>query len=312
MRLRRQLPVVLIIDVEPDERTIRQPADWRGFEESVELFQGLRRQLESRTGTPVHFSWFVRMDPQIESVYGDCSWAAGRNRELFDAIEAHGDELGLHVHSWKWSEADHDWVAEYADQAWVETCVRKGAAAFEESFGRPCRSFRFGDHWMNESTIQLLEDLGIRYDLTLEPGQTGSPYARTKEKFSGWMPDYRAVWRSPFRPARANYLRRYAFQRRDIWLLPISTGFLPAASLGLPKNARPICIALNLCFTPDAFGYILRKSSTNGWLAPVARTDVTIRHEQKKDCEENFRLLLKLATTRDCRFVTPAELIAAR
>lgn len=185
MRWRKQLPIVLSIDVEPDDRTVRHPVDWRGFEESFELFQGLRKQLEARTGNPVHFSWFVRMDPQIETVYGDCSWAARRYRALFDMIEGHGDELGLHVHSWRWSEADADWVAEYGDQQWVETCVRKSAAAFHESFKRPCRSFRFGDHWMSEATIQLLEELGIRYDLTLEPGQSGAQYERMKERFSG-------------------------------------------------------------------------------------------------------------------------------
>jgi hypothetical protein len=43
---------------------------------------------------------------------------------------------------------------------------------FDKATGRHCESFRFGDGWLNAETLRLLEDSGVRFDLTLEP-ETG-------------------------------------------------------------------------------------------------------------------------------------------
>ena len=47
------LPVVICIDVEPDDRTFdpSNPRPWRGFERLVELLPGLHRRLRTAVGT---------------------------------------------------------------------------------------------------------------------------------------------------------------------------------------------------------------------------------------------------------------------
>ena len=67
-----KIPVVICLDVEPDERVfdpLSRP-DWQGFERTWEYFSNFRPHLEHATGSPAHFSWFFRMDPQVEYVYG--------------------------------------------------------------------------------------------------------------------------------------------------------------------------------------------------------------------------------------------------
>src|SRR5262245_15611630 len=65
-------PVLLCVDVEPEGRAIdpEAPVDWDGFEQVHEYLAGLRPRLAAATGHPAHFSWFLRMDPQIERVHG--------------------------------------------------------------------------------------------------------------------------------------------------------------------------------------------------------------------------------------------------
>lgn len=50
---RTELPVVICIDVEPDDRTFdpSNPRPWRGFERLVELLPGLHRRLRTAVGT---------------------------------------------------------------------------------------------------------------------------------------------------------------------------------------------------------------------------------------------------------------------
>ena len=58
---------MLAIDVEPDDPEFAPGlrAPWAGFEACVDLFGQIRERLAAATGTPVHFTWFLRMDPQV-------------------------------------------------------------------------------------------------------------------------------------------------------------------------------------------------------------------------------------------------------
>jgi hypothetical protein len=233
--LRSKLPVVVCIDVEPEGRAIDPDdrADWRGFESACDYFSALRPRLAAATRAPVHFSWFVRMDPQIERVYGSAAWAAIRYAELLRRLEDAGDEIGLHLHFWRFDDAAYRWFSDFADQHWIDHCVETSFAAFRRSFGRPCRSSRVGDRWLNDATVALLERLGARVDLTIEPGQ-GPP--ALEEPFVGALPDYRSAPRAPYRPAASSFLTPAGAAERQLWLLPLSTGRLEWAFAGLARR----------------------------------------------------------------------------
>jgi hypothetical protein len=59
--------VVLCIDVEPDPRLVSRqaPEPWRGYEATQRPMEDWRARFGDATGAPVHFAWFLRMDPQI-------------------------------------------------------------------------------------------------------------------------------------------------------------------------------------------------------------------------------------------------------
>src|SRR5215831_10264271 len=102
-----RIPIVMCIDVEPDQFLIDVDAkeDWNGFAQTFEFFNALRQHFEVATGRPVHYSWFLRMDPQIELGYGQADWVVQRYDALIQKLRRAGDAIGLHVHAWQWQES---------------------------------------------------------------------------------------------------------------------------------------------------------------------------------------------------------------
>src|SRR3712207_4375669 len=118
----REVAGLITVDVEPDERTFPpdDPQPWTGFAQMTEKAGPLRERLSEITGAPVAFSWFLRMDPQVKRAWGSHTWAADEYAEQLEALQADGDELGLHTHTWRIDEQRKEWIADYADQEWAE------------------------------------------------------------------------------------------------------------------------------------------------------------------------------------------------
>lgn len=313
-----KIPVLLCIDIEPDERKLDPTAqpDWLGFEKSYDYFNQLRDSLVEATGSPVHFSWFLRMDPQITHVYGSPDWVVTRYRDLIKALEATGDELGLHTHAIRWDENSRDWIADYQDQEWIDHCVRSSCEAFQTSMARRCQSFRFGDHWMNDRTSQLLENLEVEFDLT--PEFSAGPPQMDGETFTGAFPDYTRIPQAPYRPSKKDFKRRGKWRRRDLWILPVSAGGLGDTNPSdhrLGRNGsqkQNEYMSLILSFDPQAFSTIgnnLLSGLAKPYLALPARADMVIEPRQRANLDENIRYIQSHPRIKDFVFETPAEAI---
>ena len=112
-----KIPILIIADCEPNLRlTTPSRADpWTGFENFFEFMSEQRGLLGTATGTPSRFSWFWRLDPQIEATYGSASWPIVTYKTQISEAKQWGDEFGLHVHAWRWDAALGRWIADHAD-----------------------------------------------------------------------------------------------------------------------------------------------------------------------------------------------------
>jgi hypothetical protein len=212
--------MVLCVDVEPDARTFghgERPV-WSGFERFAARAPELRAHLGEATGSPVAFSWFLRMDPQIAETFGSPTWAAEAYENVLAGLVRDGDEIGLHTHPWRWEGGQ--WIAEYADQAWADHCVEMGLDAFARAFGRPCRSHRSGDRFLTGGMLSRLEAGGVTVDLTVEPGLPPSGPPRG-EPSHGRCPDYRRVPTGPYRSSPARFPAADPARRDGLLLIPM-------------------------------------------------------------------------------------------
>ncbi len=249
---------ILTADIEPDER-VPQPGarpEWNGLPLMIERLEALRQRQPG-----ARFNWFVRVDPQIEVLYGDAAWGLRRYRAQLDALAAKGDAIGLHVHPFRWERAG--WVSDYGDAAWVRHCIATAVEGFAGVMGRRASLFRFGDRWMSNDAMAELERQGIEIDLSLEPGSRRLPGMTPAERSRGALPDLRGVPRRPYRPSRRNYKRAPYFRggARNLWELPVTTA---------PIYPRADHIPLNLGLKPEWIRRIL--ASDADVMVSVART----------------------------------------
>jgi hypothetical protein len=218
------VPVFLCVDLEPVEREM-QLADvdcWRGVDALVGHLEGLRPRLAEATGNQVEFLWFLRCDPQIEVALGSPDDLLERYGEMFDRLRAAGDGIGLHVHPWRWDDGDGGWVADYSDPAWVEHCLNMAFECYRSRFGSACELHRFGDRWFSSEAIPLLERLGVRYDLTIEPGARTLRSIAPGEQTRGSIPDYTRMPRQPYRPQPGDFRRPDPARRSGLWIVPLT------------------------------------------------------------------------------------------
>jgi hypothetical protein len=165
------IPTVLRIDVEPDEH---QPAagerPWDGFLAMSEMVETLRRRMRDATGHSIRLTWMIRLDPDIERAFGCTDFPIRRHQDVFGQILKHADALGIHVHAMRWNNEKAVVFSDYADEAWAAECLQVAASTFQSCFGAPPQVVSFGGYFMRDSVLDAAIDLGIRADVTVEPG----------------------------------------------------------------------------------------------------------------------------------------------
>jgi len=222
------IPVIFCVDVEPDPRLVNRdaPEPWVGYELTQRYLRDLRPRIEAVTGAPVHYSWFLRVDAQIAEPYGSATWIVDRYGAHIEEIQRAGDEIGVHPHAYRWLDDKRMWLHDFGNQAWVDDCLRMSLEGFAKAFGRTCLSLRFGDRWLNTATVNLAEKLGVRFDLTVEPGTLPYPTPNLGEHASGPLPDYRRVPRAPYTPSPRDFRRPARRDARTIRLIPLTSAYL--------------------------------------------------------------------------------------
>ena len=222
-----RVPLVLAIDVEPDERypDPSDPRPWAGFERLVPALESLRRKLTRITSVPARFSWFLRMDPQIETVHGSAAFVAERYGRELARFRDEGDDIGVHPHPVR---RDGDgWLMDHGDDAWIEHTVRVSFAAYRDAFGEACRLHRGGDRLMTAGWMGLLRQLGTAVDMTIEPGQPGVDTVDRGAPWTGSIPDYSQAPREAFVPETADFLSPNGSRSGRPVVLPLTATRVP-------------------------------------------------------------------------------------
>ena len=299
--VRDGLPIALLFDVESDGRAFdpENPGGWDGFEAMLPRVPELRERLEAATAAPVHFTWCLKMDPQVAKTWGTAAWVADEYGDALRGFEAEGDELALHTHDWRWSERDGDWVAINEDPEWDRHVVEMAMSAFREAFGRDCRVHRGGAHYVSPSMLEALDQGGVRVDMTAEAGlpPTGAIFAG--ELMIGSNPDYSNVPQLPYRTSEATFPMPDPDGGAGPLIIPLS---------GAPTR-RGGRAPLSVWSAPGAFALRLALSAMRRerpFDVFVARSDIALNAAW----DNTLANLEHLAGLRGTRFVTASEVAA--
>jgi hypothetical protein len=222
-----KIPVILAVDVEPDPFQVRRDArePWHGYEALHPYLAKMRERFQDATGSPVHYTWAFRMDPQVAGAYGSLTWAADRYSKLVRESLDRGDEPAAHVHGYRWIEERNAWLEDLANQDWMDQCLELALDAHRSAFGQPCATLRFGNYWLSTASVNLAEKLGVRYELTVEPGRPPFKWDGKGES-TGDLPEVYRVPRTPYEPALGDFRQAAEAGSRSIRIIPLTAGWL--------------------------------------------------------------------------------------
>jgi hypothetical protein len=241
---------VFCFDVEPDLHTFEpaDPSPWRGFEDLVEVIPRLRTRLEQATGRPPCFNWSVRADPQIAMCYGTPAYVFRRYGSFFEDALSAGDAIGIHPHAWRWRGQEDGWVSDHLDQAWVNECLEMAVSSYVDEFGAVPSFHRYGAQWMSTATMNRLRELGVKIDLTVEPGE---PPMASGPHLGGYLrggtPDCRGAPRHPYHPDPQDFRRAARGRTGELWAIPLTAGRITSAAPAprpFPPRARHLPLAV--------------------------------------------------------------------
>lgn len=266
------VPVIVGIDVEPDHRVVDlADPSWRRTSLLFAKLPAFRERLRVAAGdAPVHFTWFLRADHQVEIANGRASWALEHFADHWRTLSASGDET------------------------WLIACLRSAIATFRQHFGKPPACYRGGDRFLSAAVVRQLEKEGVRVDLTLERMPEVTRLDET-ERSTGVIPDGSRVPVQAFRPSNTDHCMPDPGKKSGLGMIPLTAHQDRTLKPWLP--------------TPDfetALDQLLEKPEQLTHLAFVVRSDIS-EAQQWDDFIENTVALARRVKEGRLVFMTASE-----
>ena len=221
-RSRRPLPLVFAVDLEPDQREVdNQDPSWKSAAEFFKRLPELRERLNgiAGNGDPFVLTWLVRADPQIERTNGDTAYAFRHFLEELRTAVAAGDEIGLHVHPWRWAESQGRWMQDHGNEEWINHCIQVACDTYRNHFGKLPATHSSGDRFMSDAVVRKLNEMGVKVDLSLEQ-MPGEERLVRRELDTGSIPDTMNVPNRAYRPSLENFRKPDPLRRDGVVFMP--------------------------------------------------------------------------------------------
>lgn len=235
-------PTVLALTVDVEGEWFELPGEQGSFDlnrllMAVGHLETLLDRIESRFGTRIPITWFIRCDDSVAVTTGI---ASGLLHSLDGFIQRRthmGDAFGLHPHLYRLSQGK--WEPETSPDRQQEQ-VERAAEAWGKFFGSGPRLSRMGEAVMNDPLATCLAKLGIEIDSSALPGR--------KRFDNGFQFDWTGTPMLPYQPSVEDYRRPAAHQETAHGFIESPFTMLPI--LG-PNDNEPIRRYCNLAFRPD-------------------------------------------------------------
>jgi hypothetical protein len=309
-----KIPVHFNLETEPDDYELAPLGvkyNITGIRKIYQHFSNLRPHLQEITQAPVHYNLMWRIDPHFEATCGSIAELIPQHADIIQAICDNGDELGVHFHPLCWNKQKEQWEF-CCEPEWVEQNFIKGYEELSRAVGFRPSVVRLSDNILaTERTMTMLERLGIKIDITVEPG----------------VPDTHEVWagvargnsfdkmpRYPYQPAPGNLLEPGTTAKRNLWLVPTSTGYTNHVRYGTTVSFEKETLALDLAFYPPSFQEVMQKrleSMETPYLVIVANSYTINNPQFQAYFEENLKFILSHPLISQFQFTNSSELVSA-
>lgn len=187
-------------------------------------------------------TWFIRIDSQVEAIYGSALYAFEKHAEKIFWLQQNGHEIGWHHHAYRQN-----------GTAWEqETNVFRICDALQH-YGKMARAknitaARMGWGQHTNDTMQVLATLGFKTDSSAVP--------RPNYSWDKAIRDWSITGQEPYYPAEGDY-RLPGDPHLPVLEMPMATVPLP-----LPGDTEPGVIRyINAAYHPEVFNRAMENCS---------------------------------------------------
>jgi hypothetical protein len=241
-RMSKVLYIVIGCDCDPDRPRFGgtridqrlSPHKWRGVSEGIPCLKKLCEKVKDRMGHAPKYTWCVRCDQQIKQIYGSPSWVLSEFLDRWNDLEGQGDEVGWHLHLWRWHEARNCWRQEISDENWICKNMEEGYQSFRKAWGKPPTCLRTGWTFHSNLTMNKANELGITVDFSALPGFSSSLSPDSK-RFENYV-DWEVTPAFPYHPSSKDYRRPTLNEKESLNLIEIPCSVLESALLSFLDN----------------------------------------------------------------------------
>ncbi len=178
-------------------------------DEMDECFNSIQRKLLEYS--EVKTTWFIRIDSQIESIYGRADHIFVKHREKLRWLTDNGHEIGWHYHGYKIKSA-----------GWIQNVNEDEISLELERYAKIAKNFdlkitRMGWGFHTNKTLKKIYSLGFEMDSSAIP--------RPKYNWEKVSRDWSLTPNKPFYPGEKDY-RTDVGEKIGILEVPINTAFL--------------------------------------------------------------------------------------
>lgn len=184
-------------------------SNFDGIEDAASLILKELRGIKDSFGEEIKFTWFVRADNQLKTIYGDATYLLERYNSLWRDLKKDRDEIGWHPHIYYLDAGK--WKLETLDDP-LETKLIESHEAITKYFD--VSSARMGEGFHSTKSMSVLDKLGIKVDSTALPNRKRAD----SERFFDWIgtPEH------PYHPSKNDY-RIPGKDELNILEVPMST-----------------------------------------------------------------------------------------
>lgn len=158
----------------------------------TKYWQGLSECFSDRN---VPVTWQIRVD---NGPLSDGMVTAFRDDIL--ALKSKGDEIGIHIHTWGWSQGSSRWV-QTTDPDDERRTVFDSVQMFKKTLGFPPLSVRMGWNTMSNSIMKALDENGLLVDASGMPGKRSEGKFNRRDNIYDWS----RITSLPYHPSTEDY-----------------------------------------------------------------------------------------------------------
>ena len=189
--MRKTVSILTCCDADPDRERFGAPA-LKGSEVALRwdgVLHGLPRLIKASLdcrdaeGRSPRFTWLLRADHQVAKLMGQADAAYLQFRHFWDDRANLGDELGWHPHHWRLIGSEALWQQELKDNVWMAEHLREAHRALARHL--KLNTVKTGWCFMNTTTLETFQQLGLKFEVSAMPGQFYQPTAEVGRAYYG-------------------------------------------------------------------------------------------------------------------------------